>query len=49
METSEKNNILLKRLTKGLIKLGDIHANKFSTLSFFYEPKIPTNLLKSNK
>ncbi|PRR83241.1 AgrD family cyclic lactone autoinducer peptide [Clostridium vincentii] len=49
MKTSEKDSVFLKKLATGFIKLGDIHANKFSTLSFFYEPKIPTNLLKSNK
>ncbi|MBW9174000.1 hypothetical protein [Clostridium estertheticum] len=49
MKTSEKSSIFLKHLAKGLISIGDIHANQLSVGPFMYEPNIPTNLLKSNK
>ncbi|MBW9145199.1 cyclic lactone autoinducer peptide [Clostridium sp. CM027] len=49
MKTSEKNSIFLKKLAKSLISIGEIHANQMCMGFSLYEPKIPTNLLKSNK
>ncbi|MBW9148440.1 cyclic lactone autoinducer peptide [Clostridium sp. CM028] len=49
MKTSNQNSIFLKKLAKSLIKIGEIHAGNICILGAFYEPKIPTNLLKSNK
>ncbi|MBX4267242.1 cyclic lactone autoinducer peptide [Clostridium estertheticum] len=49
MKTPEKSSIFLKQLAKGLISIGEIHANQLCIGPGFYEPKIPTNLLKSNK
>ncbi|MBW9159447.1 AgrD family cyclic lactone autoinducer peptide [Clostridium tagluense] len=49
MKTSEENSVFLKKLAKSLITIGEIHAKSVSMNITFYEPKIPTNLLKSNK
>ena len=49
MKTSNQNSIFLKKLAKNLISIGEIHAESVSMSIVFYEPKIPTNLLKSNK
>ncbi|MBU3093847.1 cyclic lactone autoinducer peptide [Clostridium sp. CF011] len=49
MKTSDQNSIFLKKLAKRLISIGEIHANQLCMGFSYYEPKIPTNLLKSNK
>lgn len=49
MKTSNQNSIFLKKLAKNLISIGEIHANQLCVGPFMYEPKISTNLLKSNK
>ena len=44
-----KNKSIKKKVAKVLINLGETHANEFSTLLGFYEPKVSVDLLKKEK
>ncbi|MBE6072355.1 MAG: cyclic lactone autoinducer peptide [Clostridium butyricum] len=49
---NNKNNLkstIMKKLAGTFISIGDTHANELSVCIGFYEPKISSNLLKSNE
>lgn len=40
---------LMRKIAGTFINIGDTHANELSCFSGYYEPKISSNLLKSNE